>query len=119
MLVELRDIDSVTPYDRNPCLNDGALAAAARSIEQFGFRRPIVVDKDGVSVVGHTRWKAAKRLGLAKVPVQVAVELTPEHARAYRLADNQTATISEWDLELLPLELGELKALDLPLDSLG
>ena len=119
MHIEERETSSLRPYDRNPRLNDGAVEAVARSIQTFGFRQPIVVDADGVIVVGHTRWKAAQRLGLARVPVHVASELTAEQARAYRLADNQTATIAEWDPELLPVELRELEALDLDLSILG
>jgi DNA modification methylase len=119
MQIEPRDIDSIRPYHQNPRVNDGAVAAVARSLQTFGWRQPIVVDKEGVIVVGHTRYKAAKSLGMTQVPVHVAHELTPEQARAYRLADNQTATIAEWDLELLPIEIGELKALDFDLSSLG
>lgn len=81
--------------------------AVAESIRQFGFRQPIVVDENGVIVVGHTRYKAAKKLGLATVPAHVARDLTPEQLRAYRLADNKTAERAEWDMELLPIELGE------------
>src|SRR5690242_15410416 len=119
MQIELRATDAVTPYDQNPRLNDGAVDAVARSIEEFGFRQPIVVDGDGVIVVGHTRWKAAKKLGIAQVPVHVAAELTPEQARAYRIADNQTASIATWDLEVLPVEIAELKDLGVDLSLLG
>ena len=119
MRINLLPIDSITPYDKNPRLNDGAVQAVARSLKEFGWRQPIVVDKDNVIVVGHTRWKAAKSLGMAEVPVHVASELTPEQARAYRIADNQTASIAEWDLELLPLELAGLKDAGLDLSLLG
>jgi ParB-like chromosome segregation protein Spo0J len=95
MQVELRAVDDVKPYDRNPRLNDPAVDAVARSITEYGWRQPIVVDRDGVIVVGHTRWKAAKKLGLAQVPVHVA-DLPPEKAKAYRLADNATAQNSAW-----------------------
>ena len=95
--VELRGIDDIRPYERNPRLNDQAVDAVARSLEEFGFRQPIVVDAEGVIVCGHTRWKAARKLGLAKVPVHVAKDLSPEQIRAYRIADNQTATLAEWD----------------------
>ncbi len=118
MDVELRAIGSITPYPNNPRVNDGAVEAVARSIREYGFRQPIVVDKDGVIIVGHTRWKAAKHLGLEKVPVHMA-DLTPEQAKAYRLADNRTALIAEWSDELLAIELGELKALDIDLAGLG
>jgi len=85
--VQLRDIDSIKPYERNPRLNDKAVDAVAQSIREFGFRVAIVVDTEGVIVCGHTRWKAAKKLGLAKVPVHEAKDLTPEQIRAYRIAD--------------------------------
>jgi DNA modification methylase len=91
----------------------------ARSITEFGWRQPIVVDTDNVIVVGHTRYKAALKLGLTKVPVHVAKDLTPSQARAYRIADNQTASISEWNMQLLPVELAELKDLGLDLTILG
>ncbi|QYK49101.1 MAG: ParB N-terminal domain-containing protein [Phycisphaeraceae bacterium] len=118
MAIEMRDVDEVKPYPNNPRVNDGAVEAVAKSIREFGFRQPLVVDKDGVIVVGHTRWKAAKHLGLDRVPVHVA-DLTPEQAKAYRLADNRTALIAEWSDELLAVELGELKALDIDLAGLG
>jgi DNA modification methylase len=107
--VTLRPIDDVRPYEGNPRLNDDAVDAVAASLREFGFRQPIVTDADGVIIVGHTRWKAAKKLGLAKVPVHVATDLTPEQIRAYRIADNQTATLAEWNYELLPIELGALR----------
>src|SRR5690348_16929232 len=115
MQVALWPIAKITPYPGNPRLNDDAVAAVAASIREFGFRQPIVVDAEGVIICGHTRWKAAQQLGLEKVPVHVAKDLTPEQLRAYRIADNQTANLSSWDLELLPLELSELKALDFDL----
>ena len=89
--------------------NDQAVDAVATSIREFGFRQPIVVDADGVIVCGHTRWKAARKLGLEKVPVHVATDLSPEKIRAYRLADNATNDLAEWDYELLPIELGDLQ----------
>jgi DNA modification methylase len=119
MQLDLWPIDGVKPYDRNPRQNDQAVDAVAASLKEFGFRQPIVVDPDGVIVVGHTRWKAAKKLGLANVPVHVATDLTREQAKAYRLADNQTATIAEWDKELLPLELADLKEANFDLGLLG
>ena len=120
MQIDLWPIDRVVPYDRNPRINDGpAVDAVAASLKEFGFRQPIVVDRDGVIVVGHTRWKAAKKLGLAQVPVHVAKDLTPEQAKAYRLADNKTSEIAEWDKDLLPLELADLHALNFDLNLLG
>ena len=118
MAIEMRGVDEVKPYANNPRVNDGAVEAVARSIKAYGWRQPIVVDKDGVIIVGHTRLKAAKHLGLERVPVHVA-DLTPEQAKAYRLADNRTALIAEWSDDLLAIELGELKALDIDLGGLG
>jgi len=107
--VEIRGIDDIHPYERNPRVNDHAVDAVAASLAEFGFRQPIVVDSDGVIVVGHTRWKAAKKLGLAKVPVHVATNLTPEQIRAYRIADNKSGELADWDLDILPIELAELR----------
>ena len=107
--VELRNIDEIKPYDRNPRVNDNAVEAVAASLKEFGFKQPIVIDTDGVIIVGHTRWKAAKSLGLAKVPVHIAKDLTPEQVKAYRIADNRTGDIATWDFEILPIELNELR----------
>ena len=101
MNIELKPLAEIRPYEKNPRINDAAVDAVARSIGEFGFRQPIVVDADGVIVVGHTRWKAAQRLGLAKVPVHVARDLTAEQRKAYRIADNKTADIATWDLAQL------------------
>src|SRR6516165_8350689 len=119
MIVEMRSIASIRPYENNPRLNDAAVEAVAASIREFGFRQPIVVDEQGVIIVGHTRYKAALKLGLEVVPVHVAVGLTPAQARAYRLADNQTATLSQWDDDKLPIELAQLQALDFDLNLTG
>src|ERR1035437_176909 len=109
MKIEQWDIEKVKPYDKNPRRNDKAVEAVAKSIKEFGFRQPIVADSAGVIVVGHTRYKAALKLGLKEVPVIIAADLTPQQVRAYRLADNRLAEIAEWDADLLPLELGELR----------
>ncbi|MGD2175613.1 MAG: DNA methyltransferase [Candidatus Brocadiaceae bacterium] len=119
MEVELLSIEEVKPYENNPCQNEEAVEAVANSIREFGFRQPIVVDEDGVIVAGHTRFKAAQKLGLEKVPVHVAEGLTPEQVRAYRLADNAARDLSEWDYELLPIELGELQDAGFELDLIG
>ena len=117
--VELRPIEAIKPYPGNPRVNDDAVDAVAASLKEFGFRQPIVVDAEGVIIVGHTRWKAAKKLGLAKVPVHVATDLPPEKVRAYRIADNQTATLAEWDYQLLPIELKDLQQAEYDLSLLG
>ncbi len=119
MKIENRPIDTIKPYENNPRQNDSAVDAVAASIREFGFRQPIVVDADGVIIVGDTRLKAAQRLGLDEVPVHVAADLSDAQKKAYRIADNQTASIATWDLELLPIELAELKVLDVDLALLG
>jgi len=119
MKVELRGVETVKPYEQNPRINDKAVDAVAASIKEFGFRQPIVVDEESVIIVGHTRWKASKKLGLKKVPVHVATGLTPAQVKAYRLADNKSAEFAEWDMELLPIELADLQTMDFDLDLTG
>jgi len=119
MRVQLRPIGQIRPYEKNPRHNDAAVDAVCESIRQFGWRQPIVVDPDGMIMVGHARYKAALKLGLEKVPVHVATDLMPEQIRAYRIADNRSGELSEWDLDLLPIELSELQAADFDLSILG
>ena len=119
MTIETWPIDRLIPYDKNPRLNDDAVEAVARSIQEFGFRQPIVVDEECVIIIGHTRLKAARKLGLTEVPVHVARGLSPEKIKALRIADNKTAEIAEWNLELLPIELAELQGMDFDLGLLG
>ncbi len=105
MKIEQRLLDDIRPCNDNPRKNDSAVHAVARSIREFGFRQPVVMDGEGVIIVGHTRWKAAKELGLERVPVYVA--------------DNQSASIAEWDHGLLPLELEGLREAGFDMDLLG
>jgi DNA modification methylase len=119
MQIQMRDITKIKPYDNNPRLNDDAVDAVAASIQAFGFRQPIVTDEYDVIIVGHTRYKAALKLGLKKIPVHVAKGLSPAQAKAYRLADNQTATLSAWDDNKLPIELAALQEMDFDLDLTG
>jgi ParB-like chromosome segregation protein Spo0J len=119
MQIQMRDITKIKPYENNPRINEAAVDAVAKSIQEFGFRQPIVVDESDVIIVGHTRYKAALKLGMKKVPVHVAKGLTPAQARAYRLADNQTATLSAWDDDKLPIELAALQEMDFDLDLMG
>src|SRR5262245_54348172 len=119
MKVEIWSLSRVKPYDKNPRLNDDAVDAVAASIREFGFRQAIVVDADGVIICGHTRYKAAQKLGLEKVPVHVAKDLTPEQIKAYRIADNKTSELSDWNYDLLPIELGELQGMNYDLGLLG
>ncbi len=119
LVVESWPVERVKPYPGNPRVNDGAVEAVAVSIRRFGFRVPLIVDADGVIVAGHTRLKAALKLGLTEVPVHVAADLTPDQAKALRLADNKTGEIATWDYDLLPIELAELQGFDWDLTSLG
>jgi len=109
----------VVPYARNPRKNQAAVAKVAASIREFGFRQPIVVDSEMTIVVGHTRYLAAVQLGLEKIPVHVAEGLTPEQIDAYRIMDNRSHEDSEWDEELLSLELSKLKDADFDLRLTG
>ncbi len=119
MQVELRAIDSIQPYERNPRENDGAVDAVAASLKEFGFRQPIVVDSDGVIICGHTRMKAARKLGLKKVPVHVATDLSPDQVKALRVADNKTGELATWDFEILPIELADLQAMEFDMLEFG
>ena len=115
MRVSYVPIGEVTPYEGNPRRNDQAVQAVAASIQEFGWKQPIVVDADGTIIVGHTRYKAAKALGLEEVPVIVASDLTPEQVQAYRLADNRVGELAEWDMDLLAGELDGLADFDMAL----
>ena len=119
MRIETRPITEVKPYANNPRQNDDAVEAVAESIRRFGFRQPIVVDADGVIVAGHTRFRAAQRLGLATVPVHVATDLTADEVRAYRLADNKTAELASWDTSMLSIELDALRGAGIDWTLLG
>lgn len=111
--IEYKPIDELIPYENNPRINDDAVDKVAESIEQFGFKVPIIVDKNNVIVAGHTRLKAAKKLGLDEVPVIMADDLTEEQIKAFRLADNKVAEFSYWDYEKLEQELNEIVNLDM------
>jgi DNA modification methylase len=119
MLVEMRKVTELKLYPQNPRRNDHAVAAVAASIKKFGFRQPLVVDEEGVIVVGSTRFKAAVQLGLEEVPVHVARGLTPAQLRAYRIADNKLAELADWDDTLLVQELAELQKMDFDLNLVG
>jgi DNA modification methylase len=113
---EVWPIDKVIPFPGNPRkISEAAVNIVARSLRKFGWRQPIVVDKAGVIVVGHVRYLAARKLGMDFVPVHVAENLTPAQIRAYRLMDNRSHEETDWDSDLLTLEMVELKALDFEL----
>lgn len=103
-----KKLDEIMPYQDNPRNNDAAVSKVAESIKEFGFKVPIVIDKAGVIITGHTRYKAAKKLKLKAVPCIVADDLSPYQVKAFRVADNKVSEFSEWDLELLDKELDEL-----------
>lgn len=113
--IEQIDLSAIHPYPGNPRKTDAAIEPVAKSIQEYGFRQPIVVDADMTILVGHVRFFAAQRLGLARVPVHIAKDLTPAQAAAFRIADNKTGDLAEWDDELLSAELAKLAALDVDL----
>lgn len=106
-------VSQIIPYEKNQRFNDGAVDAVAKSIQEFGFQQPLVLDKDYVVIVGHTRLKAAKKLGLEKVPCVIADNLNEEQVKAYRLADNKVGELAKWDFELLADELDEIMDIDM------
>lgn len=103
-----KKIEDLKPYENNPRRNDDAVDYVANSIKEFGFKVPIVIDKNNTIVAGHTRYKASKKLGLKEVPCIVADDLTDEQIKAFRLADNKVSEKSGWNYELLDLELPEI-----------
>ena len=117
--VVYRKVDEIIPYEKNPRLNDEAVEPVAESIKEFGFKIPIVLSSDGVIVAGHTRIKAAKKLGMEEVPCIIADDLTEEQVKAFRLADNKSAEIAQWDEELLQSELSEILDIDMSLFGFG
>lgn len=118
--VEWRPVEDVIPYARNPRqATETAISKVAGSIHEFGFRVPIIVDGEGVIIAGHTRLLAAQRLGMETVPVLEAADLTPAQVKAFRIADNRIAEETEWDADLLELELDDLRELDFDLDLTG
>ncbi len=106
-------INDLKPYEKNPRKNDEAVQYVSESIKQFGFKVPIIIDKNNVIVAGHTRFKAAKKLGISEVPCIVADDLTEEQIKAFRLADNKVAEKAEWDFDLLAEEIDDLFDFDM------
>lgn len=113
MDIILRSLDEIRPYENNPRFNDEAVDAVAASIKEFGFKVPIVLDAEGVIVAGHTRWKAARKLGIEEVPCVVADDLTPEQIKAFRLADNKVSELADWNEEALAEELSGIMDIDM------
>lgn len=113
MTIVMKNIVEIKPYENNPRHNESAIDAVASSIKEFGWKQPLVIDKDNVIVVGHTRWLAAKKLGLSEVPCLIASDLTDEQIAAYRLADNKTNELATWDFEKLKTELENISDIDM------
>ncbi|AKG66636.1 ParB N-terminal domain-containing protein [Lactobacillus helveticus] len=113
MQVVAKSIDDIKPYKNNPRNNDDAVDAVANSIKEFGWQQPIVVDIKGVIIAGHTRYKAAQKLDLKTVPVVIAKDLSEEQAKAYRLADNKSGELADWDFSVLDDELGQISDIDM------
>ena len=113
MQIHDKRLDEIKPYENNPRHNDNAVDAVASSIREFGFKVPLVVDSEGVIVAGHTRYKAAQKLGLQTVPCIVADDLTDEQVKAFRLADNKVGELATWDLDALKVELDNIGEIDL------
>lgn len=110
---------SIKPYEKNPRKNNASVDKVMASIREFGFKQPIVVDKNNIIIVGHTRYKAAIKLGINEVPVIVASDLSEDQVKAYRLADNKTAEFSEWNAELLAGELDFLASNNYDMQPFG
>lgn len=102
--IQYLPLSELKPYENNPRKNDEAVEYVAKSIQEFGFKVPIVIDKNGVIVAGHTRYKAAKEIGMEEVPCIIADDLTEEQVKAFRLADNKVSDFSIWDKKKLPVK---------------
>jgi ParB-like chromosome segregation protein Spo0J len=114
-----RNIDDLKPYRNNPRRNEAAVEPVSQSIKAFGFKVPLVIDRNDVVVTGHTRLLAAKKLGLEKVPCIVADDLTESQINAFRLADNKVSELSTWDWKSLRREIEDLKASSINLEYFG
>lgn len=112
-----KKIDELKPYENNPRFNDDAVEGVANSIKEFGFKVPMVIDKNNVIVAGHTRYKAAMELGLNEVPCIIVDDLSDEQIKAFRLADNKVSEKADWNLELLNEELESI--LNIDMESFG
>jgi len=113
MQIITKPLDEIRPYEKNPRKNDAAVDGVAASIREFGFKVPIIIDAAGTIIAGHTRYKAAQKLGLESVPCIQADDLSPEQVRAYRLADNKVAEAAGWDEQLLADELADILDIDM------
>lgn len=119
MKIEYKKLRDIKPYLNNPRVNEGAIEAVAQSIHLFGFKVPIIIDKSGEIVAGHTRYEAAKRIGLTEVPTITAGDLTPQQIREFRIVDNLTAEKAAWDFDRLYSELDSLSEMHAQLELMG
>lgn len=103
-----KDIDELIPYENNARINDAAIDVVANSINDFGFKNPCIIDKNNVLIAGHTRVAACKKLGIKEIPCIVAEDLTDEQIKAFRIADNSSAQVAEWDMDKLMAELQDI-----------
>ena len=115
MEIIAKKLDELKPYENNPRHNDSAVQYVKNSIEEFGFKVPLVLDKDNVIVCGHTRYKAAMQMGLKEVPCIMADDLTEDQINAFRLADNKTQELAEWDWNKIGIELDSITGIDMSL----
>lgn len=113
MQIITKKLSDLRPYTRNPRKNDQAVDAVANSIREFGFKVPVVIDKNGEIIAGHTRYKAAKKMKLEEIPCIIADDLTEEQIKAFRLADNKVGELADWDFDLLPDELDGIFNIDM------
>lgn len=109
-------VNDLIPYENNARINDKAIDIVANSIQEFGFRNPVIIDKNKVIVAGHTRVEACKKLGIDKVPCIIADDLTEEQIKAFRIADNSSAQVAEWDMQKL---MAELETIDYDMEQFG
>ena len=119
MLIINKSVEALRAYDKNPRRNDEAVEYVANSIREFGFKVPVIIDKNDVIVCGHTRVKAAVKLGMGEVPCIVADDLTPAQIKAFRLADNKVGELAMWDWDLLGDEMEELDELGIDMSDFG
>ena len=115
MEIVYKNLKELKPYENNPRSNDEAVEYVANSIKEFGFKNPIILDNNNVIICGHTRYKAAKKLEIQSIPCIVCSDLTPEQIKTFRLVDNKTAEIADWDMDLLNKELADILDFDMSL----
>ena len=119
LTIEYIPVAEIIPYAKNPRKNDKAVDLVANSIQEFGFKNPLILDKNNEIITGHTRLKAAIKLGLTEVPVMWAEDLSPEQVKAFRIMDNKSGELATWDFDLLKDEIAELKESKFNVDLTG